>query len=177
MTLHYPEGSMKLITTLLSLIWLSVFAKGEPLAVGAAAPELSAQDQNGQPLVLKDIYAKGPTLVYFYPKADTPGCTKQACSLRDDWSILQGKGIQVLGVSGDPSDALKKFEGKYTLPFTLVSDPEGKVAAAFGVPFANGIAKRMSFLVKGGKVVWTMTSASTSEHAKDVVKAFDALPK
>lgn len=168
---------MKLITTLMSLLWLSVFAKGEPLAVGTPAPDVAAKDQNGQPLSLKDFYAKGPTLVYFYPKADTPGCTKQACSLRDDWTVLQGKGIQVLGVSGDQSDALKKFEGKYTLPFTLVSDPEGKVAGAFGVPFSNGIAKRMSFLVKESKVVWTMTSASTSEHAKDVVKAFDALPK
>ena len=168
---------MKILTTLISLLGLTLFAKGEPLAVGAAAPEAAAQDQNGQPLAFKDVYAKGPTLVYFYPKADTPGCTKQACSLRDDWTVLKGKGIQVLGVSGDKPEALKGFEAKYTLPFTLVSDPEGKVAAAFGVPFMGGIAKRMSFLVKDGKVVWNMPSASTSEHAKDVLKAFDALPK
>jgi peroxiredoxin Q/BCP len=168
---------MKILTTLISLLGLTLFAKGEPLAVGAAAPEAAAQDQNGKPLALKDVYAKGPTLVYFYPKADTPGCTKQACSLRDDWEVLKGKGIQVLGVSGDKPEALKSFESKYTLPFTLVSDPEGKVASAFGVPFMGGIAKRMSFLVKDGKVVWNMPSASTSEHAKDVLKAFDALPK
>ncbi len=168
---------MKILTTLISLLGLTLFAKGEPLAVGGAAPEVVAQDQNGQPLALKDVFAKGPTLVYFYPKADTPGCTKQACSLRDDWAALKGKGIQVLGVSGDKPEALKGFEAKYTLPFTLVSDPEGKVAAAFGVPFMGGMAKRMSFLVKNGKVVWNMPSASTSDHAKDVMKAFDALPK
>lgn len=168
---------MKLLTTLTSLFLVGAPTQSEPLSIGAVAPEVAAQDQNAQPLAFKDFYAKGPTLVYFYPKADTPGCTKQACSLRDDWSVLQAKGIHVLGVSGDKPEALKKFESKYTLPFTLVSDPEGKVASAFGVPFMMGFAKRMSFLVKDGKVVWNMTSASTAEHAKDVLKAFDALPK
>jgi peroxiredoxin Q/BCP len=168
---------MKLIATLLSLFGLTLCAKAAPLAVGAPAPDVSAHDQNGAPLALKDVFAKGPTLVYFYPKADTPGCTKQACSLRDDWEALKAKGIQVLGVSGDKPDAQKKFEEKYKLPFTLVADPEGKVAGGFGVPFLAGFAKRMSFLVKDGKVVWTMPAASTAEHAKDVLKAFDALPK
>ncbi len=168
---------MKLITTLISLLGLALVAKGEPLAVGTAAPEVSAVDQNGQPVVFKDFYAKGPTLVYFYPKADTPGCTKQACSIRDDWDVLKTKGIHVLGVSGDKPDSLKKFEEKYKLPFTLVADPEGQVAGAFGVPFMAGFAKRISFLVKDGKIVWNMPSASTAEHAKDVEKAFDALPK
>ena len=91
--------------------------------------------------------------------------------------MLKGKGIQVLGVSGDKPEAQKKFEEKYKLPFTLVADPEGKVAAAFGVPFNGGLSKRMSFLVKDGKVAWNMLSASTTDHAKDVAKAFDALPK
>ena len=168
---------MKLLATLFSLLGLTLCAKAAPLAVGAPAPDVSAVDQNGAPVVLKDVFAKGPTLVYFYPKADTPGCTKQACSLRDDWGALTAKGIQVLGVSGDKAESQKKFEEKYKLPFTLVADPEGKVAAGFGVPVIMGFAKRMSFLVKDGKVVWTMPAASTTEHAKDVLKAFDALPK
>ena len=168
---------MKLLSTAFSLLVLTLFAKGEPLAVGTAAPDVTAPDQNGQNVVFKDVFAKGTTLVYFYPKADTPGCTKQACSLRDDWAGLKAKGIQVLGISGDKPDSQKKFEEKYKLPFTLIADSEGKVAAAFGVPFFGGISKRMSFLVKGGKVVWNMPSASTAEHAKDVLKAFDALPK
>jgi peroxiredoxin Q/BCP len=83
----------------------------------------------------------------------------------------------VLGVSGDEPAAQKKFEQKYNLPFTLLSDPEGKLAAAFGVPFLSKISKRMSFLIKDGKVVWNMPAASTAEHSKDVIKAFDALPK
>lgn len=168
---------MKLLATLLSLLGLTLCAKAAPLAVGAPAPDVSAVDQNGAPVVLKDVFAKGPTLVYFYPKADTPGCTKQACSIRDDWEALKAKGIQVLGVSGDKPEAQKKFEEKHKLPFTLIADPDGKVAAGFGVTFIAGFAKRVSFLVKDGKVVWTMPSASTTDHAKDVLKAFDALPK
>jgi peroxiredoxin Q/BCP len=168
---------MKLIATLVSLLGLALGAKAAPLAVGAPAPDVSALDQNGAPLALKDVYAKGPTLVYFYPKADTPGCTLQACSIRDNWEALKGKGIQVLGVSGDKPESQKKFEEKHKLPFTLVADPDGKVAAGFGVPVLAGFAKRMSFLIKDGKVVWTMPSASTAEHAKDVLKAFEALPK
>jgi peroxiredoxin Q/BCP len=97
--------------------------------------------------------------------------------MRDDWKSLQEKGIQVLGVSGDPVSAQKAFEEKYQLPFTIVSDVEGKVAAAFGVPMNNGKAQRSSFLVRNGKVVWTMEKATTQDHSKDVMKAFDALPK
>lgn len=168
---------MKSLAALLSFLGLSVFSQAEPLAVGASAPEISALDQNGETVHLKDVYAKGPTLVYFYPKADTPGCTKQACSLRDDWSTLQAKGIQVLGVSGDKPESQKKFEQKYQLPFTLLADSDGKVAEGFGVPFLAGFSKRMSFLIKDGKVVWNMLSASTATHSKDVLAAFEALPK
>src|SRR6478752_4775437 len=93
------------LTTLLALFSMSLFSRAEPLAVGAAAPTPTALNQDGQSVAFKDVYAKGPTLVYFYPKADTPGCTKQACSIRDSWSKLQGKGVQVLGVSEDAPDA------------------------------------------------------------------------
>ncbi|MEK0447142.1 MAG: hypothetical protein RLZZ399_2463 [Verrucomicrobiota bacterium] len=168
---------MKLVLTLFSLIGLTLFAKADPLGVGASAPDVSAPDQNGQVVSFKDVYSKGATLVYFYPKADTPGCTKQACGIRDDWAVLKSKGIQVLGVSGDKPESQKRFEEKYHLPFTLIADFDGKVAAAFGVPFFGGIAKRMSFLIQDGKVVWTMLSASTADHSKDVLKAYEALPK
>jgi peroxiredoxin Q/BCP len=156
---------------------IASLSHAEPLAVGAAAPDLSAVDQDGKTVNFKDVYTKGTTLVYFYPKADTPGCTKQACSLRDDWSALQTKGIQVLGVSGDKPDAQKKFQDKYKLPFTLIADSDSKVANAFGVPNTNGIAKRQSFLIKDGKVVWNMVKATTDTHARDVLKAYEELPK
>ena len=163
------------LMSLLSLLTLGLVANAEPLAVGAPAPQVTAVDQDGKSVNFKDVYAKGLTLVYFYPKADTPGCTKQACSLRDEWSGLQGKNIQVLGISGDKADSQKKFQEKYKLPFTLIADSDSKVAEAFGVPNMMGIAKRQSFLIKDGKVVWNMLKASTETHAKDVLAAVEGL--
>src|SRR5882757_1071285 len=123
------------LTALLSLAFLPVTSRAEPLAVGAPVPDLSAVDQNGKTVNFKDIYAKGPTLVYFYPKADTPGCTKQGCSIRDAWADLKKAGIQVIGVSEDKVEAQKAFADKYTLPHALIADNDGKVAAAFGTDF------------------------------------------
>jgi peroxiredoxin Q/BCP len=148
-----------------------------PLAVGAPAPDAATKDHDAKPINLKDVYAKGVTLVYFYPKADTPGCTKQGCSLRDKWADLQAKGVQVLGVSGDKPEAQKAFRDKHTLPFPLIADDDGKVAAAFGVQAMRpGIYKRTSFLVKDGKIAWTMTDKTTTEtHAADVLKVVEGL--
>jgi peroxiredoxin Q/BCP len=166
-----------IFSTTASFLSLTFLAHAEPLAVGAAAPDIKAPDQDGKEVSFKDVFAKGATLVYFYPKADTPGCTKQGCSLRDAWTDLEAKGIQVLGVSEDKPAAQKSFRDKYKFPFPLIADSDGKVADAFGVPHAGGFAKRQSFLIKDGKVVWNMLSASTDSHAADVLKAYDALGK
>jgi peroxiredoxin Q/BCP len=143
--------------------------------VGTAAPELTAIDQDGNSVAFSDIYKKGVTLVYFYPKADTPGCTKEACSLRDSFPELRARGLQILGVSEDETDAQKKFQAKYDLPFTLIADHDGTVAKAFGVPTTMGFAKRQSFLVQDGKVVWSDLKASTDKQAADVSAALDRL--
>jgi peroxiredoxin Q/BCP len=170
--------TLKTLSLIASLLALSVVAQADPLAVGAKAPEITAPNQDGKPVKFADVYAKGPTLVYFYPKADTPGCTKQACSLRDDYSKLQGKNIQVIGVSEDSADAQKKFQEKYTLPFTLIADTDGKVAAAFGVPMRGKVTQRQSFLIRDGKVVWNMLEkTSTDKHAADVLKAVEDTEK
>lgn len=170
---------MKLLTTILAAATLTAFthAADAPLAVGAAAPAPTAKDQDGKAVNFADVYAKGTTLVYFYPKADTPGCTKQGCSLRDNWEALTKKGIQVLGVSGDKPEAQKAFRDKFTFPFPLIADDDGKVAAAFGVPpLRPGIYKRTSFVVKGGKIAWNMTEKTTTDtHAADVIAAVEAL--
>ena len=170
---------MKILTSILATFSLamSAFSADAPLAVGAAAPETSAMDQDGKAVIFKDVYAKGPTLVYFYPKADTPGCTKQGCSIRDNWEKLQAKGIQVLGVSEDDIAPQKAFAEKYKLPHTLIADSDNAVAKAFGVPTLLGISKRQSFLIQDGKCVWNQLSASTDKQAEDVLKAYDALPK
>ena len=143
---------------------------------GDRAPAFNLSDQAGDKVRLSSFKGR-KVLVYFYPKADTPGCTKQACSIRDDWAGLQAKGIQVLGVSEDKADAQKAFQDKYKLPFTLIADHDGTVAKAFGVemvPVMN-ITKRQSFLIKDGKVAWNMLKATTETHAKDVLTAYESL--
>jgi len=151
------------------------FAQAEPLALGAPVPDVSAVDQDGTPVQLRDVCVQGITLVYFYPKADTPGCTAQACSLRDSFADLKADGLRIYGVSHDSPAAQKKFREKYTLPFTLLSDSDGKVAAAFGVPTTLGFTSRQSFVFKDGKVAWTSLKAKTGDHAAEVQAALNSL--
>ena len=167
-------------TAIFSIIIMSFFGFGskvKALEVGDQAPVNVAADQNGEEIRLADIYTKGPTLVYFYPKADTPGCTAQACSLRDSFANLSAENLQILGVSRDSSASQKKFQEKYKLPFTLLADLDGKVAEAFGVPSILGmpVSRRQSFIVKGDKIVWKSASAKTGDHAAEVQAALDAL--
>jgi len=167
-----------LLATLVSIASLSLLAQAAPLAVGDPAPDVSSVDQDGKPVNFKDVYAKGPTLVYFYPKADTGGCTKQGCSIRDSWTDLQKAGIQVLGVSEDTVEEQKHFSDKNQFPHKLVADKDGKVAAAFKVDMKGKVTARQSFLVKDGKVVWNMLSGTTTDtHAKDVLAAYEGLKK
>lgn len=161
------------MATLLS--FLGFGAPAGALTVGDEAPVVSARNQDGVEVNLAEIYAKGPALVYFYPKADTSGCTAQACSLRDAFPDFSGAGLEILGVSGDSVEAQKKFAEKYQLPFTLLSDQDSVVAKAFGVPTMMGIPKRQSFLVSGGKIVWIVEKAKTKEHADEVKAALESL--
>lgn len=153
------------------LSFLGITNPAGALSVGDEAPRVTAPDQNGATVELAAVYAKGPTLVYFYPKADTPGCTAQACSLRDAFPDFTGQGVQVLGVSADTVEGQKKFAEKYNLPFTLLADADGVVAKAFGVPTMMGYAKRQSFIVKDGKIAWIVESAKTGDHAAEVQAA------
>lgn len=134
------------------------------------APVLQTMDQDGQPVDLAKLYEQGPVVVYFYPKADTPGCTAQACSLRDSYQELTDKGVTVVGVSTDDAESQKAFKAKYNLPFILVPDTEKKVLEAFGVSSVAGLSSRQAFLIKGGKIVWHDASASTDKQAEDVLK-------
>ena len=167
-------------TTLVAIIIMSFFGFGskvKALEAGAPAPMPVSLDQDGNSFAFADAYAKGVTLVYFYPKADTPGCTAQACSLRDSFESLKAENLQIVGVSRDTPASQKKFQQKYNLPFSLVADSDGKVAEAFGVGGVMGlpVSKRQSFLIKDGRVVWISLSAKTGEHAAEVQAALDSL--
>lgn len=156
-----------------------VFLAGSALLAGPAAvkvnppydaPATEGTDQNGKTVKFADLYKANPfVVVYFYPKADTPGCTKQGCSLRDAHEDLTKAGVKVVGVSHDTVAEEKAFSDKFSFPFTLIADKEGKVIQAFKVvQKPNGMASRECFLVKNGKVVWHDPSASTDKQADDL---------
>ena len=167
---------MKLPLLVFSAISLFGFSAGaEPLTVGTAAPAIIAKNQDGEPVNFADVYSKGTTLVYFYPKAGTAGCTAQACSLRDSFADLNQTGLQIIGVSEDTIESQKKFQDENKLPFTLIADSNGKVAEAFGVSVTMGLAKRQSFIVKEGKIAWVAPQAKTKEHAQEVQAALESL--
>ncbi len=159
--------------------FFSLFARADALPLGAPAPQVTAKNQDGEDIVFADVYRKGITLIYFYPKAETSGCTAEACSLRDAYEGLHAKGLQILGVSRDTAEAQKKFQTNHNLPFMLIADTNGKVAEAFAVPTmpAIGLTKRQSFIIKNGKLAWSSLSAKTGEAAQEVQKALDSLQK
>lgn len=159
---------------LLVVGFLVTSTQADPLPSGAQAPSGEVTDQDGKTFKLGDVYKKGLTLVYFYPKADTPGCTKQACGLRDNMEELKKRGIQVIGVSMDKAESQKAFQEKYELPFTLVADPDGKLVEQFGVPAIRmGYSKRQSFLVKDGVIVWHDPAVDPETHVQKVLEAAD----
>ncbi|AMG29960.1 thioredoxin-dependent thiol peroxidase [Grimontia hollisae] len=148
----------------------------QTLEAGAPAPEFSLPDQNGNTVSLSQFKGKKKVLVYFYPKAMTPGCTTQACSLRDSKAELDALNTVVLGISPDPVKKLKGFEEKKNLNFTLLSDEDHAVADAFGVwgrkKFMgreyDGI-HRLSFLVdENGHIEHVFNKFKTKDH-HDVV--------
>jgi peroxiredoxin Q/BCP len=141
------------------------------LKVGDNAPEVSGVTDSGQTLKFSDVYAKQTyTLVYFYPKADTPGCTAQGCSIRDGYESLTSKGVAVIGVSHDDVAAQKAFKEKYHLPFTLVADTDDKVIGSFGVEtYPGGMAHRNAYLIKGGKIIYTDYKGTTKTQAETIL--------
>ena len=167
----------RLLFLTVSFLSLFSFSRAEALNVGDAAPAVSATTETGATLDLAEVYPKGFTLVYFYPKADTGGCTAQGCSLRDAYTELTKHGVTVIGVSTDSVEAQKKFKDKNNFPFTLLADTDKKVMKAFGQePGVTGFASRQAFLInKEGKIVWRDLKASTKQQADDVLAALKQL--
>jgi peroxiredoxin Q/BCP len=121
---------------------------GGMLAVGNRAPDFTAHNQNDEPVSLTDLLKMGPLILYFYPADFTPGCTREACALRDLYAPLAAAGVRVAGVSPQSAPSHAAFAAKYALPFTLLCDPDKVLARAYGVvgPFGFGI-RRASFLI------------------------------
>lgn len=148
------------------------------LKEGDKAPDFSSKDQNGNDVSLSDFSGKRLVL-YFYPKDDTPGCTKEACSFRDADDIYREKGITVLGVSTDSEKAHQKFISKYQLPFDLLADVEKKIVEDYGVWGEKSMygkkymgTFRKTFLIDDGKIVKIFEKVDVAKHADEVLEAF-----
>ena len=149
------------------------------LKEGSKAPIFKAVDQNGKAISLADYKGK-KVILYFYPKDDTPGCTAQACNLRDNYNLLIKKGFQVIGVSTDSVKSHKKFEEKFELPFPLVSDEDKKIVDKYNLwgekKFMGRTymgTTRTTFLIdETGKIVKIIAKPDTANHTEEVLAAW-----
>ena len=147
--------------------------------VGDKAPLVSGKDEDGKTWNLADVVGKKVVLLYFYPKDDTPGCTKEACGLRDRMSDLKKDNVQVLGVSFDSGESHKAFIGKHNLNFPLLADTDGKIADAYGARSgANNRARRVSFLIGlDGKIAHVTDNKDADVHLAEMHDAIQKLKK
>jgi peroxiredoxin Q/BCP len=152
--------------------WCNIAFATELPKPGQMAPAFNLTDQNGKQHQLAD-YSGLWLVLYFYPKDDTPGCTKEACSFRDDMQQLEKLGAKVVGVSEDGEDSHAQFAKKYHLPFPLLADKDGSVANSYGALTDLGIirfAKRYTFLIDPhGKIAKAYESVDTSRHSQEII--------
>jgi peroxiredoxin Q/BCP len=143
------------------------------LPVGSQAPALTAPDQRGQTITLR---SQTPTLVYFYPRDGTPGCTKEACALRDAWERYERAHLRVIGVSTDSLESHRAFAKEHNLPFALVSDGDHAWSSAFGVGSFAGLDSRQSFLIDAkDQIVKAYDDVDPGVHADQVLTDAKAL--
>ena len=144
---------------------------------GDAAPLIEGKDQDGKTWKLADVLGKKLVLLYFYPKDDTPGCTKEACGFRDRMADLQKDNIAVIGVSFDSGESHQKFIAKYKLNFPLLADADGKIADAYGVRMTGrDMARRVSFLIGlDGKIAHVTDTPSADTHLSEMKEAVEKL--
>src|SRR5947209_158919 len=156
----------------------SAFAAEMP-KVGDKAPLIQGKDQDGKTVKLADLVTKKIVLLYFYPKDDTPGCTKEACGLRDRMTDLEKDNVQVLGVSFDNGESHQKFISKYNLNFPLLADTDGKIADAYGVRMTGkNMARRVSFLIdRDGKIAHVTDNQKADVHLSEMKDAVEKLKK
>ena len=150
--------------------------------VGEKAPAFKGVTQNGDSVSLKD-YAGQKLAIYFYPKDDTPGCTKQACNLRDNWNQLLDAGVAVVGVSADSVTSHEKFADKYDLPFPLIADEDHEILEAYGAWGQKNLygrlfmgIKRTTFLIdESGTIVHVFKRPKTAAHSQEILEKFEQL--
>jgi peroxiredoxin Q/BCP len=162
-----------------ALLSLASAQAAEMPKAGDKAPLVESKDQDGKDWKMGDVVGKKVILLYFYPKDDTPGCTKEACGFRDRISDLKKEKVEVIGVSFDSSESHQKFIAKYNLNFPLLADTDGKVAEAYGAKMGTrSMAKRVSFLIGlDGKIAHVTDNPSADVHLNEMKAAVEQLKK
>lgn len=146
------------------------------LNVGNKAPDFEAPTYGGDTIKLSEFNKNSIVALYFYPKDNTPGCTKEACSMRDGMEKLKAKGVKVLGVSTDGVKAHENFRDKYDLNFPLVSDKSKEIVKKYGVKSAFGTAKRVTFLIdRDGSIRHIWNKVNTGNHSDEVLQKINEL--
>jgi len=155
------------------MVWIPGFGKytaKQGNRVGDAAPDFTLKDHDGNDVTLSAQMGDMPVVLVFYPRASSPVCTKQMCSLRNDWGKLSDK-AKVLGLSYDPPADLKKFKEEDKLPFTLLSDPEKEAARKYGVAGVFAAARVTFVIGTDGKIKAVIDEIKAGDHAEQVLKA------
>src|ERR1041385_8594099 len=167
----------KLLSALTVIAAAVLAVAAETPKVGDKAPNFEAKDQDGKTVKLSDFAGKQTVLLYFYPKDDTPGCTKEACGFRDRLDDLKKQGVAVLGVSRDDAESHKKFIAKENLNFPLLVDTDGKITEAYNAGMeGKKMSRRVSFLIdKSGKIVHVTDAPSADKHLAEMKDAVDKL--
>ncbi len=155
--------------TLLTFVFIACGGNADSIKINDPAPDFTLQDAVGNSYSLSDYKDKSPVVIYFYPKASTPGCTKQACGIRDEYEKFRENNITVLGISVDSKESLKEFMEEYSLNFPLLSDESKKVAEAYGVLNNIGLSSRITFIIdKNGNIANVIRDVDVDTHADDV---------
>lgn len=163
------KNLLVLIGLSVSILFSACGGNAENLKVSDTAPDFTLQDSDGNSYTLSSYRGISPVVIYFYPKAGTPGCTKQACGIRDNWSKFSENGIVVLGISVDSKDDIKEFIKENNLNFPLLSDESKQISKAYGVLNNLGLASRISFVVdKQGKIAEIIRDVDVQKHADQV---------
>ncbi len=166
----------RLLLPAILFLSLSGLLRAASLQVGDTAPTVTGTAETGKPLDLGAVYkANKYTVVYFYPKAFTGGCTAQGCSLRDGYDELTKNGVTVVGVSTDNVDTQKSFKEANKFPFTLIADTDKKVMTAFGQSALLSMASREAYLIKDGKIIYKDVQV-TANQAQNILNFLSRQP-
>jgi peroxiredoxin Q/BCP len=156
---------------------MSLFSSEPAIKSGDRAPDFTLPDRTGRSVRLSDYRGKQAVVLYFYPKDDTPGCTKEACAFRDQYEVFRDAGAEVIGISSDSAESHSKFAEKYKLPFVLVADRGGAVRKQYGVPATLGLLPgRVTFVIDREGIVRHVFNSQlqATRHVEEALRSLQS---